>query len=342
MDKDEILEKEIGSVGTDHPTSLGKVSNRVLGGKETLADDEKASLEAFKEKVNKDRQKKQEVSISDGWIPLDRKELGQRSLFYPESWTFYIKPATVMAVKNWSAVDEDNTGQVNKVMNDIIRTSVKIETEGVGASWAQINSWDRFFFILKVRELTFANGETKIEFEDTCSECDQNILYKLESSSLFYDFPDDEVIEKHWYDNAWNIDPTEYDVNHEPITLYIPKLKTDEAVINWATAKAQAKHTIDETFVRFLMWMIPNPSKDIQVLNKQIEKLYKEYKSWSVEMFNFVDDVITNISINPSEKLRCTCPNCGGEATSTVRFPNGLNELFKTKSGAKKFGSRTR
>ena len=86
--------------------------------------------------------------------------------------------------------------------------------------------------------------------------------------------------------------------------------------------------------------MLKKPAKDMQVLDKQIEKLYKEYKSWSIEMYDFMEDVIRNITINPSENLRVTCPHCGQEATSTVQFPNGIKTLFKSETKAKKFGSR--
>jgi hypothetical protein len=57
-------------------------------------------------------------------------------------------------------------------------------------------------------------------------------------------------------------------------------------------------------------------------------------------MFTFMNDVIRNITINQSEKLRVECPYCGQEATSTVQFPNGIKVLFEVKSSAKKFGSR--
>ena len=57
-------------------------------------------------------------------------------------------------------------------------------------------------------------------------------------------------------------------------------------------------------------------------------------------MFTFMRDVIKNITINPSEKLRMTCPHCSTEATSNVQFPNGIKAIFNIGTKAKKFGSR--
>ena len=66
----------------------------------------------------------------------------------------------------------------------------------------------------------------------------------------------------------------------------------------------------------------------------------KEYKAWSVDMFSFMQDVVRNITINPSEKLRQVCHHCGAEVTSNVQFPNGIKAIFNVTTKAKKFGSR--
>lgn len=344
----DALESQIGDAGGTNPApqqkGLGKIQHvaEILGGKASLDESEKASKEEFLARARKERnERKAQVNLGDGWIPVDREEMGIRSIFYPKEWEFFVKPATVMAIKNWTAVNEERQDQVNNVLNEIIRTSVKIETNGVGqGGWQSINSWDRFWFVLKVREATFVKGESKVEFEDACSECDADITYTLNSHALFYEFPDDELVEKYWDGRVWNIDPAEYDVDHEPITLYTPNLGKDQAIIDWAVARARAEKKIDENFINFLPWMLQKAAKDMQVLDRQIEGLYKQYKGWSIEMFDFMSDVIRNVTINPSEQLRVTCPNCGQEATSTVRFPNGIKTLFKVETKAKKFGSR--
>lgn len=347
-DNYEALEEQIGSAGgTEQPTrqgkGLGKVQHKeILGQQADLTTEEMEAMKAFQARTSADRQARvEQINIGEGWVAIDRSEMGVRSDFYPREWEFFVKPATVSAIKNWTSVDETNLAQVNRVLNEIIRTSVKIDTNGVGTGgWSQINSWDRFWFVLKVREVTFVKGESKVEFEDQCSECGHDLIYKLSASALHFETPDDELIEKYWDGNQWNIDPMEYDVDHEPITLYTPKLGRDEKIIEWATSQARAKKQLDENFTRFLMWMLPNPSRDANVLARQIEKIYKEYKSWSIEMYEFMDDVVRNLTVNPSENLKMICPACGQEAISNVRFPDGIKVLFRVESKAKKFGSR--
>jgi len=337
----DVLEEQIGEAGSESPASIGKLKHaESYGRKSELSETEQSDMDAFLERSNKHKTEAA-VSTTDGWIPIDREEMGIRSMFYDSNWEFFIRPATVQAIKNWTAIDEERADVLNDVFNDIIKTCVKINTHSdQGAGWSQVNSWDRFWFILKVREYTYTQGQNRVEFTDECSECETDITYTLNAKSLFYEFPDDDLIDNYWNGSAWVIDPKEYDVDHEPITLYTPKLGKDEMIIDWATAQVQQKKKIDENFIKFLVWMLPKPIRDAQLLDKQIQKLYKEYKGWDVNMFTFMTDVINNITINPSEKLRTKCPNCGMEATSTVQFPNGIKALFEAKSTAKKFGSR--
>lgn len=340
----DVLEEQIGNIGDEQERTLGRLKHaESYGGKRNLSDQEQKEMNEFLERSNKHKNKSQEddTLITNGWIQIDRNELGIRSSFYPNNWQFYIRPATVQAIKNWTAIDEERADVLNNVFNDIIKTCVKIDTgSDVGASWSQIRSWDRFWFILKVREYTYSQGQSKIEFDDDCSECGTEITYTLNSKSLFYEFPDEDLVEKYWDGNVWNIDPREYDVDHDSITLYTPTLGKDEAIIEWATAQVRAKKKLDETFIKFLVWLLPKAPKDEQLLDRQIQKIYKEYKNWDINMFTFMNDVINNITINPSEQLRIKCPNCGMEATSTVQFPNGIKVLFQTQTTAKKFGSR--
>ena len=347
------LEEQIGDLGgnviQEVPT-MGKLKHKSsYGQKEDLSKEEQSELDGFlsrstKHRTPKVKEEETEIdapTIAGGWIPIDREEMGYRSMYYPNTWQFFIRPATVQAIKNWTAIDEERPDVVNRVFNEIVKTCVKIDThDGTVAKWDQLKSWDRFWFILKVREYTFTKGESKIEFTDTCSECDEEITFNLTSNSLFYEFPDEELVEKYWNGDHWEIDPTEYGLDADVITLYTPTLAKDEAIIEWATAKIQNKQKIDETFIKFLSWMLNKPSRDAQMLDRQIQKLYKEYKNWDIDMFTFMNDVINNITINPSEKLKVVCQHCSQEATSTVQFPNGVKVLFEVKSNVKKFGSR--
>ena len=355
--EEELLANQIGGLGGEEQQAqeslVGKKLKHIPGQKGELSTDEDQEMQEFldrsrrKSKITKEPEISEErdaryPKISEGWNEIDRTEMGIRSQFYPEDWTFYIRPATVEAIKNWSAIDEERLDVLNSVFNDIIRSCISIKSASGSIPWNRINSWDRFWFILKVRELTFKSGEAKIEFTDTCPECEQELVYKLEPKSLYYEFPDPDIVQKHWnsFDRVWDIDPHDYDLDRAPVRLYIPTLEKDQAILDWGIARARANRKIDNTFLKFLPWMLAKVPKDTQVLDKFINECLVVYKSWDVDMFDFMDEVVRNITINPSENLRQVCPHCGEEVVSNVRFPNGIRALFKTEAKHTKFGSR--
>ena len=356
---DQFLEEQIGNLGGDEPVSdslIGKKLKKIPGKKDELSNDDTEELDAFIKRSNErshliGQETRQDepsyfgapISISQGWIPIDRKEMGFRSQFYPEDWCFYVRPATVEAIKNWSSIDEERIDVVNQVFNDIIRTCVSIRSASGNIAWNKINSWDRFWFVMKIREYTFVKGEAKIEFTDTCSECEEEIRFELNSKSLFYEFPEEETVEKYWNpeERVWRIDPNEYGLEKPVVKLYVPTLEKDQAILDWAISKSRQNKRVDSTMLRFLPWLLSKAPKDEQVFEKFINEAIAIFKSWDIEMFDFMDEVLRNIIINPSEKLRKTCDHCGEEVVSNVQFPNGIKALFRIENKSrKKFGNR--
>lgn len=341
------MEEQIGDIGGETQTpSLGKLSH-LPGQQQELSQTEEESKNAFEQAIARKRQVLVDTSSPDirgGWIPIDRGELGVRSQFYKPGWEFRVRPATVEAIKNWSSIDEENLAVVNNVMNEIIKSCVSIYDNATMTNipWDKLNSWDRFWFILKTREYTFVKGEQALEFDEECDECGENVHFVLRADNLFYEFPDESVVEKHW--NAeqgyWDIDPREYDVDHPKVKFYVPTLQKDTAILRWLYTQNEAGKTIDEVFVKFLPYMLDRAPKDMAMLDKMIKSCHGEFKSWDTETFLFFDEVRRNISLNPTEKLVTKCPNCGEEVRSTVRFPNGIKYLFAIQGKHKKFGSK--
>ena len=283
------------------------------------------------------------AEYAEGWIDVPRSVLGQRSKFYPEDWRFRVRPATVEAIRNWSLIDDENANSIDDVFNEIMKSCVSIVTPMGPLPWGNINSWDRFFFLLLVREYTFVQGETAIKYEEPCVECENDITFRLTSQSLMYEFPDDDIM--NMFDSeskCWRIDPEEYDVHHAPVTLYLPTLEKDANIKKWLISRLQENRNrkIDQVFIKFLSWMAPKISKDETIAARQIKELERIYKSWDTEMFSFMDEVIRNIMVMPMSKLTTKCPICGEEVTSDIRFPNNVKSLFNVQNRSRKFGTK--
>lgn len=342
-ENDEILEGQIGNLGgePEKPQSLGKLKH-IPGKQDELTDEEKESLEAFKNKSNKVLNLTRSNDIMSGWIPIDRAEMGVRSQFYPEDWQFRVKPATVEAIKNWSSIDEENLAVTNNVFNEIIRNCVSIYSDNGNVSWNKINSWDRFWFILKVREYTFVKGEAALNYEEECDSCGAPIQYELKSDQLYYEFPDTDVVDNYWNPDSrcWEITPRDFDVEYPALKLYTPTLEKDEAILKWAYTQQQNGKRLSEPFLRFLPWLLERAPKDDNLLDKKIKECKHTFDNWDIDMFQFMEEVLRNITINPSEKLTRVCPHCGEEVRTAVQFPNGIKYLFTMESKHRKFGSK--
>ena len=282
------------------------------------------------------------AEIRDGWIDIDKSLLGERALFYPEDWQFRVRPATVEAIRNWSMIDDENPLSVDDVFNEVLKSCIAIVTPEGPKPWGNICSWDRFFFILLIREYTFQQGEKKVEYSEDCPNCDNPVTFELNSGALMYELPDKEIMKYFSAEEQnWFIDPNEYGVDWpEPVTLYLPTLEKDANIKAWMIDRIQQKKKIDQVFIKFLTWLAPKISKDLTIAQRQIRDYEVKFKSWDTDMFSFMNEVVTNIAVVPSTKLMTTCPTCGEEVTSDIRFPNGVSDLFNISSGRKKFGKK--
>lgn len=281
------------------------------------------------------------ADIREGWQVVDRRLLGERDIYYPTDWQFRIKPATVEAIRNWSTIDDENPNVVDDVFNEIIKSCFQIRTSTGLLPWGNLRSWDRFFILLLIRQYTFSVGETVLKYNEDCPECDNAVEFVLDSTSLRYDLPDPEIM--HYYDQqscTWMIDPTEYDVEGDPITLYLPTLEKEANIKAWIIERLQNKKKVDNVFIKFLPWMANKISKDTTIASRQIKELEMKFKSFDTEMFTLMNDIINNIMVMPSTKLITTCPTCGEEVSANIRFPNGVSELFNIKRAGKKFGKK--
>jgi len=320
-------------LGTKLQHKIGRIENDKEAD-EQLVEDKK--LTRVGEKIA------QRAEVRDGWMDVDKRLLGERAKFYPEDWEFKIRPATVEAIRNWSTIDDENPNSVDDVFNEILKYCLTIVTPTGNLPWGNVRSWDRFFFVLLIREYTFVNGENKVEFTEDCPSCDNPVTFRLTSQSLLYDLPDPDIMKYFSQEEQnWLIDPEEYNVNWpENIVLYLPTLEKDANIKAWLIDRVQNNKKVDNVFVKFLPWLAPKISKDLTIAQRQIREYEVKFKSWDTDMFSFMDEVINNITVVPSTKIIETCPTCGEEVTAAISFQDGIRSLFNMASGRKKFGKK--
>lgn len=325
-------------------SSLGKKLSINPGGRQTLDNE---GFDEFERKVGATKLGESLAESGEaraGWIPVDRRLMGERSYYYPEDWTFLIRPATVEAVRNWSMLDEQNGNSIDDVFNEMLKYCLTIRTSTGNKPWQEINSWDRLFFILLIREYTFVHGENNVEYYEDCDACDKPVKFTVESQALMYELPDEDI--KQYFDQysrTWIIDPNAFGVESpSEITLYVPTVERDANIKAWLISEYQEneKKKFDPVFIKFLPWLTPKISKDVSAAKMQIRKAEMTFKSWNTEMFTFMNDVIRNIAVTPQTTISAICPECGEEVVVKLRFPDGVGALFNVVNRRTKFGSK--
>lgn len=325
---------------------LGTKLTHSIGSKPAV---DKESMEDFLEnkKLTKIGEKiGSHTEIREGWMFVDRSLLKDRNVFYPEDWQFKIRPATVEAIKNWSVVDEENPNSIDTVFDEILKNCLSITTSLGPKPWYFVNAWDRLFFVLLIREYSMQEGQKKISFVRQCPNCDVDVTFELNSLALMYDMPGDDVME--YYDRdtqTWNIVPSDYDVEwpeKEYIQLYLPTREKDSNIKAYLISRLQEDRNYkpDQVFIKFLPWLLPKISKDVNIAKNQIRKAEIDFKSWDIEQFSFMDDVLKNIMVTPGTNLVTKCNSCGEEVTAPMQFPDGISSLFDIHDRRKKFGKK--
>lgn len=334
-----------GLLGTKIKTQAERRKEVATGGKDFSATDH--GLSRIGENIKDRAAERQEASIEAEWTTVDRALLGERDIFYPESWEFMIRPANVDAVKTWSTIDENDPRSVDQVFNEILKACFCIRDLATGQPvvWSQINSWDRFFFILMIRNITFTEQDSAVEFKEECSECDNEVTFKLRTGSLYYELPDKDIL-KYWDRDTrtWIIDTEEFGlVDKGVLRLYVPTIEKDQNLLQFITDQYQSKGKLSrefEIFLKYLVWLLPKAPKDQTILKRKVREAEAEFKNWNMEEFLFIDEVVRNIIITPSTKLTMNCPICGEEVTADIQFPDGIKSLFTMQTKLKKFGSK--
>jgi hypothetical protein len=98
-----------------------------------------------------------------GWISINVLDLPTKGLFYPEGVTMAIKAALGGEVRHWSTLNESDMSALDDMLNYVIERCFTIKHPTKQINWKDIKEVDRFYILLSIRELTFVNGENKLQ-----------------------------------------------------------------------------------------------------------------------------------------------------------------------------------
>jgi len=262
---------------------------------------------------------KEEISFNNrlGWVPIKIEDLPTRGLFYPDGTQISVKAATTAEIRHWSTLNESDMSQTDDMLNYIIERCVSIKFPNTSASsWKDLKEVDRFYIILAAQELTFVDGENKLQVDISEGK-------KVDVTKDMIDYINfSEKIMKYY-----NKDKKCFTITFKSgktMDVHIPSVGVVSWLKQYTQRKKQSQELMDEDFLSYAPFVI----KDWKGLN---ELSYSEYVNesfrWSVTEISALVQIRKMFieTVNPVIKY---FDEGGAEKFAPLSFRGGIKGIF--------------
>jgi len=253
-----------------------------------------------------------------GWIPLPIKDLPTQGLFYPVDTTIAIRSANGGEIRHWSTLQEDDISAVDDMLNYILERCLTIKSgaDGIRLSWKDIKEVDRFYILLAIHELTFAEGENKLQVKVTDTK-----KIDVKKDMVNYITLDPKLMQ--YYDETercFVLKPR----GGKVLKVDLPCVGVTQWIKNYILRKKQAQEYIDEDYLAYAPFVIRNwrgLNEDTYI--KYVEESHK----WGVTTISLLVHIkkLFADAINPTIKF---IDEGGVEQAVPLNFQGGLKSLF--------------
>lgn len=265
-----------------------------------------------------------EPGFAPGYVEIYAQNFPSKGLFYGKNARFLIRAADVSEIKQYSTMDDTDPYSIDESLNQILKSCFTYRDGSSIKSFKDLKEEDRIYIIFAIRELTFVNGENKLQISSTCKDCGHvnNIIL---TKDLFESNEPNEKLMRYYNEETRifevqtksngviYIQPPSVGVMME-VTKYMQKLQTEGK-------------KIDKAFIKTLPYM----ATDWRGLNEEtISNLQMDFLSWDKTMFQTMNALIEMCTIGVKESVKTVCENtkCQVEVTTAISFPNGIRSLF--------------
>ena len=270
----------------------------------------------------------------DGYKVLDRSEIPQNGVLYPESWAFAYRCPTGIEVANFSTINEQDQPAIVIAIEDLIKKCVVIydTARQRRVSSGEINDAHRTFFLLKLREFYLPGAP--INYQIICSLCHEQLPVDLLAHKLKYPELTEKLINS--FDGRKFVLDMELD---EPIEFLIPTIEISSRIFKYVIRvyrdgandkeRKEDKIVYDKQFLLFAPYLYETGKETI----KELSKKYNEIKS-DEKRFKAYLEIINKLSLEHLDNVDVNCI-CGSEEEAPIRFPGGWKAMFVSKSSPK-------
>lgn len=264
----------------------------------------------------------EEPAIPEGYIELYSDGFPSGGIFYPEGARFFVKPATVGAVRQFSTVNEQDPFAVAEGFNDILKTSLHVRGIGKMFSYKDILDEDRIHIIMAIREATFVKGENRLVVDAKCPACKEKTTIELRNEAFERTVVDPKVMR--YYDPKSRQFAFQTKTFGE-VRVSPPTIGVMSTVTEYIKEQQREGREIDLSFVKVLPFIAGDwRSFDL----KAAQRLEVQVMGWNMDKFQFMNTLVEKIRVGVKETLHGTCSTCDAKVATPVTFPGGVKALF--------------
>jgi len=263
-------------------------------------------------------EKQSQVDLSNqlGWHQLPIGDLPTQGFFYPEGTEITIRAAIGNEIRHWSTINEEDLSLLDDMLNYVIERCCKIKFSDKMSSWRDIKEIDRFYILLAISELTFVNGENKLQVK-TSETSKVNVTKDMVKYITF-----DERLMKHYNSKERLFVFTLK--NGKKIKVTIPSTGVTNWLKNYIQRKRLGNEVIDEDFISFAPFVI----LDWRGLNDNTyEQIIVNSHDWStleISILTKIRDIFGD-AVDPVVRYQ---DEEGGEREVPLTFQGGIKSLF--------------
>ena len=274
--------------------------------------------------VNMDRfapPKAQSADIHLGYHDMNVEDLPSGGVFYQDSMKISIRSATVMEVRHFSTIDEQNLLDVDEKMNYILKSCTRISgVKGKTLSYKDLCEEDRFFVILSIRDLTFPEPESALTLEHRDSKGKTHNINIDKKYFQYFNIPTE--LEKYYSDEAktFSVETKSFGtINMKPPSIGVMEQMT-------AYIKTQRDEGIDiDTSILQIMPYLVGEWRGFN--KKKIFEFEIEMNGWSSKKYSLMFKLAEKMRIGVQPNMLV---NLNGEedVEIPINFRDGIKSLF--------------
>jgi hypothetical protein len=301
------------------------------------SEDEETIIEGKNEPIKKEIKVQSEnnrPNMVDGLFILQRDDLPQNGIYYPESWNFAYRSPEAEEVANFSTLNPQDQPGIMVAVSDLIRKCIIIYDSELDTtvSTGEICDAHRIYFLLKIRESYLSDQPVKME--NVCLTCHEQYEVNLFANDLRFKLPNSKLA--NIYDGR--IFHFKYKEIEDTINIRIPTLHTSDKLFKYLIKVYRASQTqggkkdqalekynkifYDKLFLLYAPYLFETGQESIS----EIVKKFQNIKS-NKPLFEKYLEIINGLKLENYDTVDATCSKCESLEEAQLRFPD-WSEMF--------------